>query len=190
MKECTKCNSTKTTNEFYKAKTNSDGLMKWCKSCEKLRKKTYYKENSESIKGVASTYRDNNKEVIKKRKAQYHKDNKEYYNDKSNEYYRMNKEQFIEYARRRRALKSSTSDGTVTKEFLSTLLHTQNNLCFYCGSRLEDLESYDIHLDHYIPLSKGGVHSAGNVVWACSTCNHNKYNALPDKPLTFKTKKG
>jgi 5-methylcytosine-specific restriction endonuclease McrA len=39
--------------------------------------------------------------------------------------------------------------------------------CAYCGSASE-------HLDHVIPLSRGGEHRIGNLVGACAKCNLSK----------------
>jgi hypothetical protein len=41
--------------------------------------------------------------------------------------------------------------------------------CRYCGSK-----DADGHVDHVIPLSRGGSDSLDNLVWACSTCNLRK----------------
>ena len=44
-----------------------------------------------------------------------------------------------------------------------------------------DLKDRNTHLDHYMPLSKGGAHSISNVVWSCAACNLTKNNKLPIK---------
>jgi hypothetical protein len=41
--------------------------------------------------------------------------------------------------------------------------------------------STDFQLDHVVPLSRGGVHEADNLVFACPSCNASKWNhALED----------
>lgn len=40
--------------------------------------------------------------------------------------------------------------------------------CCYCGTRDR------LTLDHVIPLSRGGVDCADNLLWACSRCNSSK----------------
>lgn len=47
--------------------------------------------------------------------------------------------------------------------------------CAYCQQPLDD----DAHLDHVMPLSKGGTHSADNLVMACGPCNRAKRDTLP-----------
>lgn len=41
--------------------------------------------------------------------------------------------------------------------------------CAYCGDRPSDL-----HMEHVVPLSRGGQHSIGNVLPACPPCNLSK----------------
>lgn len=43
--------------------------------------------------------------------------------------------------------------------------------CFYCGTTLFN---GNWHLDHYIPISKGGLNKFTNVVPSCPTCNMMK----------------
>lgn len=69
---------------------------------------------------------------------------------------------------RRHKVKVS-SDGTVTVEFLTALYN--QTACHYCK---QETVSQARTADHVIPLSKGGAHSAANLVMACSTCNSSK----------------
>lgn len=50
-----------------------------------------------------------------------------------------------------------------------------NSRCRYCGKYIENG-----HIDHVIPLSKGGTDTADNLVWSCSGCNLSKGDNLPD----------
>lgn len=40
--------------------------------------------------------------------------------------------------------------------------------CAYCGA------TGDLHIEHVVPISKGGTHSIGNIVPACRRCNYSK----------------
>jgi 5-methylcytosine-specific restriction endonuclease McrA len=43
--------------------------------------------------------------------------------------------------------------------------------CFYCKDPLIS----DFHVDHKIPIAKGGSHSLDNMVLACMPCNQEKH---------------
>jgi hypothetical protein len=51
----------------------------------------------------------------------------------------------------------------------------QKGLCLYCGEALKG----EYHVDHFIPLSRGGNNWPENIVLACSGCNIRKHNQLP-----------
>lgn len=57
----------------------------------------------------------------------------------------------------------------VTLKDWTRLLGRHGNRCAYCGKPVADM-----HMDHVIPLSRGGAHSIGNVVPACAPCNLSK----------------
>ena len=46
--------------------------------------------------------------------------------------------------------------------------------CAYCGS------SGDLHIEHFIPIAKGGPHAIGNIVPACQSCNYSKRDYDPE----------
>lgn len=49
-----------------------------------------------------------------------------------------------------------------------------NHACAYCGA------NDDLHIEHFIPISKGGSHVMGNILPACQPCNYNKRNHDPE----------
>lgn len=86
---------------------------------------------------------------------------------------------------KRRAKKKSGDSNTITREYLELLKFTQKHECHYCKQKLDFSKRKSVHLDHYIPLAKGGLHCISNVVWACAKCNLSKQDTLPSVPLTF-----
>lgn len=68
---------------------------------------------------------------------------------------------------RRRSIKKI---GDVTT---NQMLELQNNakICYWCSI---PLKGKNMHIDHYVPLSKGGEHTLSNLVVSCSTCNQKK----------------
>lgn len=43
--------------------------------------------------------------------------------------------------------------------------------CAYCGKVTDDY-----HLEHIVPLSKGGPNTLSNTTVSCKSCNHSKFN--------------
>lgn len=60
--------------------------------------------------------------------------------------------------------------GRLPKGTVKKLLQQQNNLCVYCECDI----SVKYHVDHIIPLSKGGEHKAENIQILCPSCNVKK----------------
>jgi 5-methylcytosine-specific restriction endonuclease McrA len=67
-------------------------------------------------------------------------------------------------ARRRKA-----GAGYVLRGTIRSLWTAQAGLCKSCGRALGDY-----HVDHVIPLAKGGRHEASNLALLCPTCNLRK----------------
>lgn len=150
--------------------------------------KIRYHTNKEEMQARGRAEYLRNKERVLKQKAEYYQKNKEEKKRKAREYRAKNKDKIAsrrqskEYKakdvlqrQKRRARKYSTGDGTITIQATEELLTMQNNRCYYCSCELGD----DKHLDHYFPLSKGGVHSINNVVWSCPPCNLKKSATSP-----------
>lgn len=51
--------------------------------------------------------------------------------------------------------------------------------CVYCGVSIKDSPSQD----HFVPVSKGGPHTASNILPACRSCNSSKNNSQPQEWL-------
>ena len=56
------------------------------------------------------------------------------------------------------------------------ILDQYHHRCAYCGRKMDKLT-----MDHVIPLSRGGKHSANNVVPACGHCNFSKSAKTPEE---------
>jgi len=200
MKTCTVCKVEKPLDEYYKDKRATDGRVSKCKVCVKKWHSNNYINNKEKIKEKIKHYVDNNKEEVYKRTNRWRNDNRDKVNkrrreirdpQKDKDYRENNKEK--EQARdkkyreseigklnkriscsKRRGILKSSSDGTATNEALKELLIKQENKCFHCGCELDHNTPYQVHIDHYQPLSKGGQHTLDNLVWSCGKCNWSK----------------
>jgi len=63
----------------------------------------------------------------------------------------------------------------ISKRLRFTILRRDKNRCQYCGRYAPEVK---LHLDHIIPVSKGGLSERSNLITACSDCNLGKYNTL------------
>lgn len=75
-----------------------------------------------------------------------------------------------DYSKARYEKLSRVSDGTVTRDLVAGL-RSMATECPYCGRSLSHANK---SLDHIVPISKGGTHSADNVLICCKTCNSAK----------------
>jgi 5-methylcytosine-specific restriction endonuclease McrA len=51
----------------------------------------------------------------------------------------------------------------------------QRGKCHWCGEKVGRF----YHVDHVVPLSKGGSNGPENLVIACAFCNISKHDRLP-----------
>lgn len=58
------------------------------------------------------------------------------------------------------------------------IIRRDNATCYMC---LRKLGKRDIHLDHVVPLERGGDHTEANLKVACRPCNLRKSNRLPEE---------
>ena len=196
-KQCTKCGETKpaTTEFFSRGNSRKDGLNGWCKICTSEYQREWYESNKEKIseqkREKDRKYYETHKEKKREYDREYRTANAEKISEREREYYTANKEKISEQQReylqtprgkevkrtqnqRRRARKVSAPIGLPFDEKLQ--LKRQKNRCYYCGCRLDQY-----HVDHVIPLSRGGSDGSENKVLACPTCNLSKGSKLPSE---------
>lgn len=95
-------------------------------------------------------------------------------------YQKVNKDTARNANRRRRAVRKKVG-GSFTKEDLDRILSNQNNKCTACSITLDDTK----HLDHIMPVCKGGTNDPENLQWLCQTCNNMKGGKLPEEWFAY-----
>lgn len=126
-------------------------------------------ENKEHYKAYQEEYAIKNKEKITEYKKKYEEDNKEKRYLQKKEY---RKTERFKISRRNSENKRRQiyKDGNLSTDQLEHLYQTTTK-CYWCN---EKLIKGNVHLDHYMPLSKGGTHTIDNIVLTCSSCNFKK----------------
>ncbi len=142
------------------------------KNKERLRKKDrlYYLANREKFAEHNRRYREANKEALAEYNRLYHQANKE----AKAEYYRRwrteNQDKRRVHELKRQALKRD-GEGFEDVADMWQMYEDQGGLCAYCEEPLFG----DFHIDHMVPLSRGGADDWTNYAIACPTCNLRKH---------------
>lgn len=74
--------------------------------------------------------------------------------------------------------------GALSRGIEAKLLALQKGLCACCKA---DLRKATPHLDHIVPVSKGGLHADENIQLLCASCNHSK---SAKDPIDFMQSRG
>ena len=89
-----------------------------------------------------------------------------------------------EIGRRARAVRRArVAANEVLVVSLKDMGRLLNRPCAYCGAKSE-------HLDHVIPISRGGGHKIGNLIGSCAPCNQSKSAMLVSEWKLRKKKDG
>lgn len=184
MKTCTKCGNEfpATLEYFYKYK---NGLTAACKECRKGESKRHYQENKEKHNQYSREWAIKNKDKRNIILRRYRENNIENVRKSNREWQKKNPEKLVIQLQRRRTRKYNT-EGIFTKQDVLDRYASQFGMCFYCGISLEN----KYHVDHYIPLSKGGNNKPENIVIACPYCNWSKNNKLPEEFMNYLIRTG
>lgn len=94
----------------------------------------------------------------------------EYYRSRVRAYAAANPDK----VRARQHLRRSTNNGSFTSADIEAIRVAQGNRCYLCHKKLKKY-----HIDHFIPLSKGGTNDPGNLRLACPKCNMSKHDKHP-----------
>ena len=115
-------------------------------------------------------------------------DNPQKHREKARNFYRENAEALKAYSREwskknpdqvranqayRRALKRKAGGRHTGADVRQLLIH-QKGKCAYCRVKLKKY-----HVDHIVPITKGGTGDRRNLQILCQPCNQAKYNHAP-----------
>lgn len=144
---------------------------------QKQRHARYRHENRDAVLERTRDWRRRNPEHIKAYSRQYHQDNIDRQRAKARNYYRNHLEERLAYAKSynasRRAMERAQGKGYSLSD-VRLQYRSQHGKCWHCFK----LVGNRFHVDHLIPLKKGGKHDASNIVISCPLCNLSKKDKL------------
>lgn len=172
-----------------------DRWKRWASENPEKRKKSsqeWAERNRERRVAESRAWRELNKDRVKETNERFRKGNPDYqfyWYQKNKERRREtaaawrenNRDRWRLYSHNRRAI---ICDGNVSPTLPSELLKLQKNKCACCRG---SLKKYGYHIDHIIPLAKGGKHENANIQLLCPSCNVRK---SAKDPIEFMQSKG
>lgn len=184
LKRCSKCGEEKPSSAdyFFRQASNKSGLNTQCKICSKQ----WFLDNADYVREYQKGHYAAN--VERERKAtrdrynsqQSQEYNQRYYAEKRNQillqkkdYIKNNPEKARANWRNMRALRVNAL-GKHNHEDIGRIKENQKGKCYYCGDNPQE-----IHIDHVIPLVKGGSNYSYNLVVSCRPCNQKKKDKCP-----------
>lgn len=210
-KVCCSCSQNLPLDQFTKNKAKRDGHNSQCKPCLKeysakwraenaeylkKAKSDYYQQNQERELAKMATYRDANRDKINAWHKEYREANPELFKTKKSKYYEKNKDRLKpqykayrdahpEYSRmscHKRKGRLRNAPGTYSrKQFLEKVAY-HGSRCYLCKKSLTVKE---LHMEHRIPISRGGSNWPANLAPACAPCNLAKGNKTEKEYLTI-----
>lgn len=180
-KRCYACGKWKPVDQFSRDRTRKDGLDPKCRACQAA----YRKANAERISKTKRSCREKKIEHYRERDKRYAIENAARIDEYQRQYRVKHAEKKRAYARayrltdkgrmsergasERRRARELNASGTFATSDIEAIRKAQGNRCYICGKTLKKY-----HIDHFIPLAKGGTNDPGNLRLACPKCNNHK----------------
>lgn len=173
-KQCSKCGENKNVSDFYKLASSPSGLQSRCKECCK----SHYEENKDYLLKQHYTWVENNREKHNEYSRKVYSNNPEKYRSAARAFYNTIIGKLNNRIRQhKRRARKNEAQGTHTREDIKNIYSKQKGLCYWCGIPVGN----KYHIDHIIPLSRGGSNFPENLAVSCPTCNQKKWNKLPSE---------
>lgn len=209
LKHCSACKQFLARTKFNGDSTKTSGLSSRCAECSRLTSAVWYRDNRDRALAEAAARHAANPAVNKAAVARYLALHPERRKAASARYYAKNKErvkaaawawakanpeeararsraynkahpaerQAASLARRARKTRTHVGPRKPYLAFVAWARAAKSIPCYWCQSKTKAGRR---HLDHIIPLIKGGSDSVANLCVACAPCNQRKSSTLPE----------
>jgi len=125
----------------------------------------FYQRNPEKIKQRTAGYFEKNREAQNFRRQLHYLENVEHHSAISKKWANENPDKVRAMKASNRAKRRKAICYEVSSKDIRKIL---SKPCFYCQTTQSQ------HIDHILPLVRGGNHSVGNIIGACAKCNMTK----------------
>lgn len=163
QKFCKKCNAE---TERYK-----DGK---CKICIRTKNNAWAAKNREVRNARCREWNAKNADAKRATNARYRAKHQKQINER-----RKAKRALNSSLERNKSAKRRAAKGNLPKNIIAKLLIKQQNKCSCCGGPLGKL----FHLDHIVPIARGGANTEDNVQLLLPRCNQQKYTLTMEEFL-------
>lgn len=146
------------------------------------RRAAYYLKNKGRIAAYKADYQAKNARMLREKQAAHYQKSKPQRSATRKAWYRENYQKVLTYGHNRRARKKGNG-GRLSPDIAERLYKLQRGKCACCGKPLGE----DYHLDHRIPLARGGKNENTNMQLLRQQCNNQKH---AKDPIEFMQERG
>lgn len=172
---CSTCEGWKASESFRPQPERTHGRAFVCNECRNAAARASYDSAKEAERQRKRRAKNPEKERLRNRR--YHAENRDRELERKRRYQAQNLGGHRDRQARRRARKRQAEAEKVDP---AAIWNRDQGTCHICGLAADP---DDWHLEHKVPLSRGGRHSADNVAVAHPTCNLKKGTKLPSEMI-------
>lgn len=176
QKACNTCGVLKTLENFHRNKNCPDGRLSRCKACRKIADATYVDEHRGIIRSRARKWRADNTSAADQRAREWALKNPNKIKAIRDRFRKT--EHGIITGRvdvRNRRARLRNAEGKHSVQDIQEIMVLQRCKCANCAASLK----LGYHIDHRVPISRGGRNDRNNLELLCPTCNVKKSAKLP-----------
>jgi len=190
LKTCIACKQDLPYENFIRSRGRPDGRYPYCRKCDSQKRASKKAEDPEAAekarlakKAYDASYNDKNKDRKRANAIKNYNDNKEAKKAYIRKWQKANSDLVKAYKQTSKIKRRLTCESGMSSKDFSNWKRSQIKICYWCGDKCDK----NYHVDHYIPLSRGGEHKAENLVISCPTCNLQKH---AKDPIDFMRSRG